>query len=600
MALTMTTIQKMRRILTRKEKLAFFSIIGLSVLLSVSEMFSIGILVPIINLFLNPELISASTKLRSFYIWSGAADPLRFLTLLVCAAIILFLWKSVFGVAVLYYQQRYVTAVNRRLSGHLLNEYLHRPYEFHLQNNSSTLFKNINAEVAQFVSYFLNPVIVILSEGIILCGVLFVAVYFYPVATIIAVTGIGIILFVLNNLLKRRLARYAEERSIYSEQYYKIIMESLQSVKEIKIFSVQDYFVKKYLQSFGQYINSVVKSNIISSIPRYLLEALLFSTILGIIMITIHSTTNYKEIIPMIAIFGVVAIRLTPSVNKIQQSVNAMHNSFNALDIVFAIIGEMEGTKNQITVTQINETCYDSAPIRLENVSFGYASGQQDIVKNFSLTVKPQAITAFVGETGSGKSTVIDIAMGLLLPQKGNLYYGNTMINAETVDNYRTKIGYVPQTIILIDDTIAANIAFGIPLSCWEAEKINKAVEWSQLGKFIQELPEGLQTVIGERGVRLSGGQRQRIGIARALYRNPEILIFDEATSALDIHTEEQVYQAIKKISKTIIMVTHRPTTLAFADMIYVIEKGSIREQGTYAELSEKSAYLKNVSVQNS
>ncbi len=589
-------IQKIRRTLNRKEKLNFFIIICLSVFLSVSEIFSIGILVPIINLFLNPELITASEKLRALYIWSGAAAPVGFLTRLVIVAILLFLAKSVCGIVVLYWQQRYMAGVRRRLSGDILEAYLHRPYEFHLLSNSSTLFKNVNVEVTQFVSYFLNPVIAILSEGIILCGVVFVAVYLYPWATLIAATGIGIVAIGLNQLFKRRMARYAEERSIFSEQYYKAAMESFQAVKEIKIFNVQDYFVRKFLRSFSQYLNGFVKSTIVSSLPRYYLEALFFSAILGMILISVHTNMNYKETIPMIAILGVVAIRLMPSISKIVQSANSMQYSFNSLDMVFDIIGEVAKTPHQGTATPITAIYHDALPIRFEKVSFGYSSGKQDIVKDLSLTIAPHAITAFVGETGSGKSTLIDIVMGLLLPQKGSMYYGAVKIDAENVNSYRTNIGYVPQIITLIDETIAANIAFGVPLSSRKDEKLLRAVEWSQLDRFIDELSDGLQTVVGERGVRLSGGQRQRIGIARALYRDPKILIFDEATSALDIHTEEQVYQAIKGLKKTVIIVTHRPTTIALADMIYVLEEGVIRDQGTYTQLCEKSQYFKNIS----
>ena len=580
----------------RKEKLNFFIIICLSVFLSVSEIFSIGILVPIINLFLNPELITTSEKLRTLYIWSGAEDPVGFLTRLVIAAILLFFGKSVFGIIVLYWQQKYIAGVRLRLSSNILEAYLCRPYEFHLLSNSSTLFKNVNVEVSQFASYYLNPVIAILSEGIILCGVMSVSVYLYPWATVIAATGIGIVAIGLNQLFKRRVARYAEERNIFSAQYYKAAMESFQSVKEIKIFDVQDYFVRKFLRSFRQYLNGFVKSTIVSSFPRYYLEVLFFSAILGMILISVHTNMNYKETIPMIAILGVVAIRLTPSISKIVQNANSMQYSFNSLDMVFDIIGEVAKTQYQDITTQITANYHDALPIRFEKASFGYASGKQEIVKDLSLTIAAHEITAFVGETGSGKSTLIDIAMGLLLPQKGSIYYGTVKIDEENVNSYRTNIGYVPQIITLVDESIAGNIAFGVPFSGRKDEKLLRAVEWSQLDKFIDELPDGLQTVVGERGVRLSGGQRQRIGIARALYRDPNILIFDEATSALDIHTEEQVYQAIKGLKKTVIIVTHRPTTIALADMIYVLEEGVIRDQGTYTQLCEKSQYFKNIS----
>ena len=298
----------------------------------------------------------------------------------------------------------------------------------------------------------------------------------------------------------------------------------------------------------------------------------------------------------MIAILGVVAIRLMPSISKIVSSFNSMHFAFNSLDTVFAIVGGVTGNLHKGATIPVTAPCHDASPIRLDKVSFRYESGEKDILKDFSLTIPPHAITAFVGETGTGKSTLIDIVMGLLLPKMGNVYYGKFMINAENVDIYRTKIGYVPQTITLIDETITANIAFGLPLSSVDDEKLRHAVDLAQLTEFIDELPDCLQTVVGERGVRISGGQRQRIGIARALYRDPEILVFDEATSALDIHTEEKVYQAIKGLNKTVIKVTHRPTTIAFADMIYVLEEGVISEQGTYRELCEQSHYFKNLS----
>ncbi len=580
-----------------KEKQNFCIIIGLSILLSVSEIFSIGILLPIINLFLDPSLITSSAKLYKVYIFFGIEDPLTFLTMLVIIAILLFLGKSVYGLIVFYRQQKYLAAINRRLAGDILSEYLRRPYEFHLANNSSILFKNINVEVGQFVSYILNPAITILSECVILCGVLTVAVYLYPWATVISVVSIGMVAFGLNQMFKRRLARYAENRSFFSEQYYKTVTESLQSVKEIKIFNVQDYFIKRFLYSFERYLVSFVKSSFIGSLPRYYMEALLFSGMLGIILISVYTRTDYKTIIPMIAILGVVAMRLMPSISKIVSSINSMHYSFNSLDMVYSVIGEIERMPQQNMLPYSAATQQKFYPIRLDHVSFRYASRPEDIVKDISLTIAPCSITAFIGETGTGKSTLIDIVMGLLLPQQGHLYYGNEKIDENTVDVYRTRIGYVPQTITLIDDTIAANIAFGIRLTDQEDEKLLCAVERAQLNDFIADLPEGLQTIVGERGVRISGGQRQRIGIARALYRDPEILILDEATSALDIHTEERVYRVVKELKKSVVMVTHRPTTIIFADMIYVLDKGCIRERGTYMDLNEKSQFLKNLSI---
>ncbi|KJU81347.1 ABC transporter ATP-binding protein/permease [Candidatus Magnetobacterium bavaricum] len=579
----MPNLQKIRRILSRKEQLNILIIIFLYILFTISEVISISVIIPIIGLFIKPSMITSSETLRTLYLWSRVADPLSFLMLLVIVAIFIFTAKSIYGIIILYVQQKYISTLNIRLSTHILHEYMLRPYEFHLLNNSSVLFKNVNVEVSQFTSGYLSNIILIVTEAIVLLGLLSFVIYLYPIVATITILCIGLVVIGLNAILNRKMARCASDRSFYSELYYRKAMESLQSVKEIKVFGVYDFFLKQYSKAFGIYMRSVIKSNIIAIIPRYFLETLLFFCILLVILISAYNKANLHEIVSMMAIFVIVSIRLMPSVYKINQSVTLAHYSSNSLEIVYDIIVETETTnkKTLIPITTIND---DESHIRFDNISFSYSAGQQNIVNNCNVTIIPNAITAFVGKTGTGKSTIIDIAMGLLLPQQGSLYYGNMEITEATVDIYRTKIGYVPQTIILIDDTIAANIAFGLPQTCWEESKLNLAVEIAQLKTFIEELSEGLMTVVGERGVRISGGQRQRIGIARAFYRDPEIMVFDEATSAIDVSTEERIYKAVKKLNKTVILVTHRPVTLNFADVIYVLDNGSISKQERYVD----------------
>lgn len=479
----------------------------------------------------------------------------------------------------------------------VLEYYLHKEYPFHLKSNSSVLFKNLSVEVSQFTTYFLTPIISIASDAMVFIGIFVFMIAIYPLIASFLFFIIGGLLIFSNLLLKKKINSYARGRNTYSEEFYKSALEALHAVKEIQVFSVYQHFLERFNKASRRYNENYIRFNIASNMPRHILETAIFTSVLLIILISAGLNKNYKEIIPMLTVAGIVSLRLLPLISKIATNLNAFHFSFNSTDIVFTIVrdyrvsfGEKSFLSRDIVVPQGS-----SNSIIVDNITFRYAPEAQPIIKDFNVTIPSGATTAFIGETGSGKSTLIDIIMGLLTPEKGCVYFGDIKISLLSLESFRQKIGYVPQNIFLADDRIVSNIAFGVPPDKIDLTMLNNAIKISQLESFINTLPEGVSTRIGERGVRISGGQRQRIGIARALYRNPDIIILDEATSALDVHTEESLYQAIKHLRKTIIIVTHRFSTLENADRIYLLDHGRILEQGTFSELSATSEFFRKI-----
>lgn len=593
--------KKLRFIITKSElkKLTFLSFGTL--LLSLSEAFSIGIIIPIISLFLAPEKVYSSKWLGKLYNLTGIRNEYSFLGLLIIIAFTLFLFKACYAVFMLYQQQNIIGGIYNRLTSRTLKSYLTKPYIFHLVNNSSVLFKNINSEVSGFVYYFLSPIILIFSEIIVLAGICLLLFLVYPIIVLFLIGIIVIITLFSNYFYKRRIRGYAKQRELFSEQLYKTALESLNSVKEIQIYNAYDFFVKKYLESTKKYTNAFMKFSVLSGLPRYVFEAILFTFILAAILLSLYFRKAPTEVIPMLTVIGVASLRLLPAFSKIYGNVGFFHYGLNSFEIVYKILQE-----ERIPETESKDILIDNKNIQkqpsicLENVLFRYDTAASSIFENFNLVIPLDQIVAFVGKTGSGKSTLIDIIMGLLVPQQGALYYLREMIAKGNLAEYRKKIGYVPQNLFLIDETIATNIAFGIPQENIEPKRLEFAIKVSQLESFIKSLPEGINTQIGEKGIRISGGQRQRIGIARALYRNPSILILDEATSALDIQTERNLYNAIISVVKTIIIVSHRPSTIERADIIYIMDNGRVVECGNFKELSEKSELFKEIAKEES
>ena len=597
----MGRLRKLKYILTRDEKGKLTGLILGSLVLSLSEVFSIGILIPIMVLFVNPEKVHANRILASLYNFTGAPDDKYFFAVLIVSAIVLFTLKSFYSVFMIYAQQKVIVNTYDRLTRDIFFSYLTKPYSFYLSTNSSVSFKNIIAEVSQFAFGFLASTIIIISESIVFLGILVFLLAVYTTATLLFISVFGMVMVLVGLTLRKRIAAYSAERDKYSQKVYKTAMESLASIKEIQVYGAQGFFTDRLSQELERYSNCQMKFSVVSAVPRFILETILFVGVLLFILGSMLVNKNFSDLVPLMTLIAMASIRLVPSISKIYSNVNLAQFYTYSMDIIYGILEDDSAKKALPPASGHKKTIADPLrSIRLVDVTFCYESAHKPIFEKLDFAIPLQHTVAIVGSTGAGKSTLIDIIMGLLTPSKGALYHAGTEIDKENIVDYRRKIGYVPQHIVLIDDTIEANVAFGVPRSEIDHKRIEHAMKVAQLESFVNGLPAGIKTEVGERGVRLSGGQRQRIGIARALYRNPEVIILDEATSALDKHTEEDFYTALVNMEKrpTIILITHRLSTLEHADFIFVMEDGKLAAQGTLKELSENASVFQKMTNQ--
>jgi ATP-binding cassette, subfamily B, bacterial PglK len=590
---------KLAAIITLPEKKRLV-LLGVGViLLSMLETVNIAIMIPLVNLLMDPQAISSKPVIGWIYNKCGSPDAFLFIVFLSAGVVSVFLFRSIYSVWIIYQQQKITGDISNRLTAKVLRSYLNKPYAYHLINNSSELFKNISSEAMNVGSYLLNPIITIASELIILLGICIFLFYAYPILMLIIFVIFVLISLLVNFVLRKRIRAYASQREFFNAMMYKNALESLGAVKEIQIYGAQDYFTSKYFESNKKYISSVVKFTTISNLPRYIFELAFIVLVFLIMLFGVYSQKPFTEIVPVMAVFGVVMLRLLPAFSKAHSNLGYLHYGVNSLDIVYKVLNEncAEKSTHYSSGSFIQDTINADHSIRLENVTFQYETAACPIFEHFNISLPLRCISAIAGETGSGKSTLIDMVTGLLTPQIGHLYYRDLQINPTNISQYRDKIGYVPQNIFLVDDTIAVNVAFGFSQNEVNRERVKYALEIAQLGLFVDTLPMGIDTNVGEKGVRISGGQRQRIGIARAIYRNPEVLILDEASSALDGGTESELYSALKGLLDkiTIIYITHRFATLENADLIYVLEHGKVADSGNYSELIYRSQIFKRM-----
>lgn len=594
-------LKKLLFVLTGKEKKRLVSLALGSMILAISETISIGLIIPIMSLFLSNETTQGSTTVSHLQNMVGLHDRVAFLTFLICVTMAIFLFKSVYSVFMLRFQHSFSGSIYCRLTDSIISSYLYRPYSFHLDNNSSVLFKNMITEVGQFTSGFLSPAILMVSEAMVLTAILTLLICVYPSMTMILVVIFSVITVTIHYFMNRKIKSYSRDREVYSAAIYVTANEALGGIKEIQVNGAQGYFIERFSIATKKHQDSYLKFSILSSLPRYFLETIIFFTMLTVLLVSLHLRRPAAELIPMMTVMGAASIKLLPSANKIYLNFNSLHYYTNSLNIVYTILKDARQSGVNLAKTAHNIGGIDksrTSAFRVEKLRFSYKDNSKAVIDGLNADIPFSRTCAIVGASGAGKTTFIDLLAGLLTPLAGAIYYRDMRVYPHNICEIRKKIGYVPQQIFLIDNTIGANIMFGINSDQHDRVLLDSAIKMANLESFIKTLPEGIDTLVGERGVRLSGGQRQRIGIARALYRNPEVLILDEATSALDGKSEAEVIDAIKKMKDAgmaVVIVAHRLSTISSADLIFVMDHGKIAAQGSFKDLHDNSDIFNSI-----
>ena len=573
----MIEIKKFLYLLTKFQKrqlgiLVFFLIIGI-----VFEMLSLGVLIPVLGLIFNPGIRENYPVLEPLFRPLNGLSQIQLALWGMGILVFVYLVKALFLIYLSWRQSYFSSHLSADLSRQLFYGYLCQPYSFHLQRNSAHLLRNIQGEIDQFtaVSQAAINLSIEMSAVIGVTAMLFIA---EPIGALIVISFLLISALIFFSLIKNKVLEWGKKRLFHDSQITQHLMQGLGSVKDVKLMGREGYFLHKFDEHNSDKAKILSKQNTLLQVPRLYLELLAVIGLAGLVIFMLSRMQPMEKLIPTIGVFVAAAFRMIPSVNRIMGAIQSMRYSGPVVDRLY---NEFKLVRN----LQIKEMTKDQTTLKLsfvnqleiKNLDFKYFESSQKALENISLSFNKGETIGFIGESGSGKSTLIDIILGLLAPDSGFVLVDNSNIDVN-MKGWQAIIGYVPQTIFLTDDTIRRNIAFGISDPEIDNEVINRCLIAAQLDEFVNNLPFGLETNVGERGVKLSGGQRQRIGIARALYHNPQVLVLDEATSALDADTEFEVMKAVNALhgSKTILIVAHRLSTLQNCDKIFKINNGKL------------------------
>ncbi|MFD4703695.1 ABC transporter ATP-binding protein [Gottfriedia sp. NPDC058432] len=577
------TLNKLLLLFNKREKKKLLVLFLMMIVSAMFETVGIGLIVPFVGIVTNPSIIKEQKILNTIYELFQFKSTTSFLIFSVFVLLLIFVLKNLYILLFQYSQNRVILNQQVKLSKRLFNGYLTKPYTFHLQRNTAVLLRNVNEEVPKVFQGIILSGFQLFTELLVIFCILSLLLYTTPVATLTAsfLLGGSVILFL--KMFRKKMSEIGKEQQQVNGQMIKWMNQGLGASKEVKVSGKENFFVNAYAEQSQK--NAIIKRYImmLDQVPRLFIETLIVSIVLITMLIIIFQGITMTKIVSTMALFAMAAFRLMPSINRVISMISTIRYNRPALTVIYEDLFvnseelSQNFTEDHSLDLSINEEGTFKDSIRLNGVFFKYPNQQDYSIKDVSLTIPIGQSVAFIGESGAGKTTLVDIILGLFRPEKGTISVDDKDFH-EIESTWKKKIGYIPQSIFLTDDTIRGNIAFGMPNSHIDDRAVWKALEQAQLKAFVESLPEKLDTPVGERGVRLSGGQRQRIGIARALYHNPEIIFMDEATSALDNETEKEIMSEINKLKgeKTLIIIAHRLTTIENCDVVYKISNGKL------------------------
>ena len=569
------------------------------ILAGLIDVIGVSSIFPFMAVVARPESIESSRTLHYVYQALGFASPYRFLFALGVGVLLIMLVGNALAAFMTLAILRFSHEVGYELSIRMLTSYLAKSYVFFLSRNSATMVLNIIGETGGMVVGVMIPALQTVAKMIVAaCMLSMLLVVDTVLAVIVAVTVGGSYMLVFL-FVRKRLSEYGALSTQVNRERLMAATEVLQGIKDFKLLGRTHHYLGSFSRSARDFARYQMQNGLISSLPRYAMESIAFGGILLILLFLLSVRRDVNQALPLIALYALAGYRLLPAIQQIFGGMTQLRFGLSSLGNLHREFDELTSTADEFDEAhQIAEPVRFDRELRLLGVSYRYPLAEQDALRNVDITIRKNTTVGLVGASGAGKTTLIDILLGLLKPSAGAILLDGKPIEMRHLRAWRRCIGYVPQQIYLTESSIARNIAFGLPESEIDMSKVETVARLAHLHDFVeQDLPEKYATVVGERGIRLSGGQRQRIGIARALYHDPQVLVFDEATSALDGITEDAIIAAIGSLahSKTIILIAHRFSTIRDCDLIYVVEGGAITDAGTYLELAARNEVFRSL-----
>ncbi|ANB02215.1 ABC transporter ATP-binding protein [Ectothiorhodospira sp. BSL-9] len=585
-------VRKTVRLIDRRDRSKVVILMILMIFTAFMQTAGVASVMPFLAVLSDPEVVHSNSLLSTLFEWFGFESTDRFLYFLGVAAFVIFLTGTALQAFTHWAITRFGHMQQYELSRRLMGDYLRRPFIFFLGRNSGDLAKTILEETTHATNGAIMPLMRLVSQILLALFIIALLIVVDPALSITVALLLGSIYGGIYLLARTWLGRIGKDRVEANRQRFTAAAEAFAGAKEIRLLGRERDYLERYRRPSKRYALHQANALLLQSMPKYAIEAIAFGGVLLLVLFLMAGDGGLAQALPLIGVYALAGRQLIPAFQKIFSTMTTLRFSTAAVDNIIKDLGRHPGSTPLPNTSQATIPLKPKTAIRMTDVTYRYPEYEKIAIDDMSLQIGANTTVGFVGSSGAGKSTIVDLLLGLLTPERGEIHIDDTRLDSNNTRNWQAAIGYVPQHIFLADQSVAANIALGLPEDQIDHTAVEKAARLANLHHFVtEELPDRYNTLIGERGTRLSGGQRQRIGIARALYRDPAVLFFDEATSALDNATEHAVMEAIHNLAgeKTIILVAHRLSTVKPCDHIYVLNHGRVVAAGDWDQLSSSS-----------
>ena len=575
----MNVYRKLKIVLNSRQKKRVVLLCILIFFSALMELLSVGIIIPLITAVVSPDTILENEKVKFVLGLAGLEniDPGIFVRILLLTTMGIFFFKNVYLFILTVVQSRFIANARSMTSIRLMGDYLNRPYEYYLNADVNMMLQTVNKDIPHIFE-LLQECMLLISESAVSVCICTLLLIIDPIMTLSMAVLLGSMLLLIALILKPRLARIGNKRVNEQNNMMKWMQQGIFGIKDVKVAAKEKYFLERFDEGSRAQSDALGKYTIFNQFPRLVIETVCIVGLLFYMFVAVMMGHDLKDMLPQLMAFGVAAVRLMPAVNRVSTHLSAIAYFEPSLDVVVDNLDlDLAGLKDAKIEDRSADTLDLKKDILLKGISYHYPNTEKLIFDNAGMSIPVGASVGVIGPSGAGKSTIVDILLGLLQPQKGQILVDGKEVTPGDAAWF-SNIGYIAQNIYMLDTTIRENVAFGLSDKEADEKRIWEVLDEAQMGDFVRKLPEGLDTVIGDRGVRISGGQRQRLGIARALYNDPDLLVFDEATSALDNETEAAIMDAIGSLKgrKTMVIIAHRLKTIENCDIVYRVENGKI------------------------